>query len=155
LAIARTTPVLLGLYALVALWANDLQMAQAITVRSAKWYRKDAVTFSAQAGAPNMAHYAASKGGMIGMTRALAKEFGPAGITVNTVPPRFITGTIMSDASFAASKQPLALQAEIDGGPICRAGIPEDIASAVGWLASEDAGFVTDQVIGVNGGRYI
>ena len=112
-------------------------------------------SMAAQAGASNMAHYAASKGGMIAMTRALAHEFGPQGITFNTIPPRFITGTIMSDASFAASKQPKGREAEIAAGPITRAGVPQDIAGAVSWLASEDAGFVTGQVIGVNGGRYI
>lgn len=112
-------------------------------------------SMAAQAGAPNMAHYSASKAGMIGMTRALAHEFGPVGITVNCVPPRFITGTIMSDQSFAAGKQPLAREAEVMAGPIRRTGKPEDIAGAVAWLASEEAGFVTGQVIGVNGGRYI
>jgi 2-hydroxycyclohexanecarboxyl-CoA dehydrogenase len=109
----------------------------------------------AQSGAKHLAHYTASKGGMISLTRSLAVEFGPNGITANVIPPRFITGTIMSDASFAAAKQPLGLQAEIDRGPICRAGRPEDIASTVAWLASDEAGYVTGQVIGVNGGRYI
>jgi len=112
-------------------------------------------SMAAQSGARHMAHYSASKAGMIGMTRALAHEFGPAGITVNCVPPRFITGTIMSDQAFTDGKQPLAREAEIMAGPICRAGRPDDIGSTVAWLASEDAGFITGQVIGVNGGRYI
>jgi len=112
-------------------------------------------SMAAQAGASQLVHYAASKGGMISMTKALAHEFGPQGITVNTIPPRFITGTIMSDASFASSKQPKGREAEIMAGPITRAGVPADIAGAVSWLASDDAGFVTGQVIGVNGGRYI
>lgn len=110
---------------------------------------------AAQSGAKHLAHYAASKGGMISLTRSLAVEFGPNGVTANVIPPRFITGTIMSDASFAAAKQPLGLQAEIERGPICREGRPDDIAGSVSWLASEDAGYVTGQVIGVNGGRYI
>lgn len=110
---------------------------------------------AAQMGAKHLAHYAASKGGMISLTRSLAVEFGPNGVTANVIPPRFITGTIMSDASFAAGKQPLGLQAEIDRGPICREGRPEDIASTVAWLTSDEAGYVTGQVIGVNGGRYI
>lgn len=123
---------------------------------AAQWGRVINISsMAAQAGAPNMAHYAASKAGMIGMTRALAHEFGPAGITVNCIPPRFITGTIMSDQAFAAGKQPLARDAEIAAGPICRTGKPDDIAGAVAWLASDEAGFVTGQVIGVNGGRYI
>lgn len=123
---------------------------------AARWGRIINISsMAAQAGAKDMAHYCASKAGMIGMTKALAHEFGPVGITVNTIPPRFITGTIMSEQSFAAGKQPLAREAEIEAGPVCRAGVPEDIAGAVAWLASEDAGFVTGQVIGVNGGRYI
>ena len=110
---------------------------------------------AAQTGAKNMAHYASSKGGMIALTRTLAVEFGPSGITANVIPPRFITGTIMSEHSFASSKQPMSREALAQAGPICREGRPEDIAGAVAWLASDEAGFVTGQVIGVNGGRYI
>lgn len=110
---------------------------------------------AAQTGAKNMAHYASSKGGMIALTRTLAVEFGPAGITANVIPPRFITGTIMSEHSFANAKQPMSREALAAAGPICREGKPEDIASTVGWLASEDAGFVTGQIIAVNGGRII
>lgn len=110
---------------------------------------------AAQSGAPHMAHYASSKGGMIALTRTLAVEFGPRGITANVIPPRFITGTIMSELSFANSKQPMTREALAAAGPICREGRPEDIAGTVSWLASEDAGFVTGQVISVNGGRII
>jgi 2-hydroxycyclohexanecarboxyl-CoA dehydrogenase len=110
---------------------------------------------AAQTGAPQMAHYASSKGGMIALTRTLAAEFGPKGITANVIPPRFITGTIMSEQSFAAAKQPIGREALAQAGPICREGRPEDIAGAVSWLASDDASFVTGQVISVNGGRYI
>jgi 2-hydroxycyclohexanecarboxyl-CoA dehydrogenase len=109
----------------------------------------------AQTGAANLAHYCASKGGVISLTRALAKEFGPSGITANVIPPRFITGTIMSDKSFGANQQPQGREATIMAGPIQREGRPDDVASAVAWLASEDSGYVTGQVIGVNGGRYI
>lgn len=110
---------------------------------------------AAQTGAKNMISYASSKGGMIAMTRTLAVEFGPAGITANVIPPRFITGTIMSEHSFANARQPMSREALAQAGPICREGRPEDIAGTVSWLASEDAGFVTGQVIGVNGGRII
>jgi 2-hydroxycyclohexanecarboxyl-CoA dehydrogenase len=109
----------------------------------------------AQTGAPNVAHYCASKGGVISLTRALAQEFGPSGITANVIPPRFITGTIMSEKSFAGNQQPRGREATIQGGPIRREGRPDDVAGAVAWLASEDSGYVTGQVIGVNGGRYI
>ena len=110
---------------------------------------------AAQVGAPHMAHYASSKSGMIGLTRTLAVEFGPQGITANVIPPRFITGTIMSEDSFANAKQPMSREAIAASGPITREGRPEDIAGAVTYLASDEAGFVTGQVIPVNGGRII
>ena len=123
---------------------------------AAKWGRVINIASSAaQTGAKNMAHYASSKGGMIALTRSLAVEFGPSGITTNVIPPRFITATIMSEHSFANAKQPMSREALAAAGPICREGQPEDIAGTVSWLASEDAGFVTGQVIGVNGGRII
>jgi 2-hydroxycyclohexanecarboxyl-CoA dehydrogenase len=110
---------------------------------------------AAQMGGRQMAHYSASKGGMISLTRSLAVEFGPSGVTANTIPPRFITGTIMSEQSFADQKQPMGREALAKMGPICREGRPEDIAGAVAWLASDEAGYVTGQVISVNGGRYM
>ena len=111
---------------------------------------------SAQTGALNMAHYSSSKGGMIALTRTLALEFGKYNITSNAIPPRFIHNTAMSNESF--EQQPHlkeTFQTMIDAGPIRRHGEPEDIAGAVAWLASDETGYVTGQVIGVNGGRYI
>jgi 2-hydroxycyclohexanecarboxyl-CoA dehydrogenase len=123
---------------------------------AAGWGRIINISSSAgQTGAKFMAHYSASKGGMIALTKTLALEFGPSGITANVIPPRFITGTIMSEQSFAESRQPGTREAIVAAGPICREGRPEDIAGAVAWLASEEAGYVTGQVIGVNGGRII
>ena len=110
---------------------------------------------AAQTGAKHMAHYVSSKGGVVALTRALAVEFGPRGITANVIPPRFITGTIMSEHSFANDKQPTAREALAEAGPICREGRPQDVAGAVAWLASDEAAFVTGQSISVNGGRYI
>jgi 2-hydroxycyclohexanecarboxyl-CoA dehydrogenase len=108
---------------------------------------------SAQSGAPLMAHYSASKGAIIALTKTLARELGPLGITANNIPPRFVMNTVMSEKSFADSH--LSKQANIDAGPIKRQGEPEDIAGACAWLVSEEAGYVTGQTIGVNGGRYI
>ena len=110
---------------------------------------------SAQSGAAKMAHYSSSKGGMIAFTRTLAQEFGEYGITSNTIPPRFVHNTEMSLASFERDDMREKFQAMVDAGPIRRHGEPEDIAGAAAWLASDEAGYVTGQVIGVNGGRYI
>ena len=111
---------------------------------------------SAQSGSVKMAHYSASKGGMIALTRTLAQEFGEYGITANAIPPRFVHNTAMSLESFEQQTH-LAetFQKMIEAGPIRRHGEPEDIAGAVAYLASDEAGYVTGQVFGVNGGRYI
>jgi 2-hydroxycyclohexanecarboxyl-CoA dehydrogenase len=111
---------------------------------------------SAQSGSLHMAHYSASKGGIVALTRTLAVELGEHGITSNTIPPRFVHNTAMSLESF--EQQPHlkeTFQKMIDAGPIRRHGEPEDIAGAVAYLASDEASYVTGQVLGVNGGRYI
>jgi 2-hydroxycyclohexanecarboxyl-CoA dehydrogenase len=111
---------------------------------------------SAQQGAMHMAAYSSSKGGMIALTRTLALEFGEYGITSNVIPPRFIHNTAMSRESFETQPHLKArFQKMIDAGPIRRHGEPEDIAGCVGYLASDEAGYVTGQVFGVNGGRCI
>lgn len=108
---------------------------------------------SAQTGAPRMAHYASSKGGMIAMTRALAQELGPHGITVNNIPPGTVMNTIMSEAN--VKNFPMPMEALIQAIPVRRTGEPEDIANACSWLVSEASGYVTGQTIGVNGGRIV
>ena len=109
---------------------------------------------SAQSGAPNMAHYVASKGGVIGLTKAFAREFARNGITVNTIPP-----TIVDTPDGTARRGPRE-RAEHRGSwarmvPLGRAGTSEDIAAACSFLCSEEAGYITGQLIGVNGGMYI
>jgi 2-hydroxycyclohexanecarboxyl-CoA dehydrogenase len=108
---------------------------------------------SAQSGAPLMAHYSASKGAVIAFTKTLARELGPLGITCNNIPPRFVMNTVMSEQAFANSH--LSREEWIKAGPIRRQGEPEDIAGACAWLVGDEAGYVTGQTIGVNGGRYI
>ncbi|MEU9456172.1 SDR family NAD(P)-dependent oxidoreductase [Streptomyces sp. NPDC048277] len=103
---------------------------------------------SAQTGAPAMAHYAASKGGVIGLTRALAIEYADKGITVNHVPPGFIDTPLVREG-------PVDIDAVAVTMPMKRAGQPEDVAYAVAYLASEEAGYVTGQTLGTNGGRYL
>lgn len=110
---------------------------------------------SAQSGAALMAHYSSSKGGMIALTKTLAQEFGPQGITCNTIPPRFVHNTTMSNASFELPEMKERFDRMVQAGPIRRHGEPEDIAGAAAYLVSDEAGYVTGQIIGVNGGRYI
>ena len=108
---------------------------------------------SAQSGAPRMAHYAASKGGVIGLTKALAVELARSGITANTIPPSLVN-TPMVDKAVAAGDFP---GVDIVGPmiPVGRAGTPDDIAGACSFLCSDDGSYITGQIIGVNGGMYI
>ena len=94
-------------------------------------------------------HYSASKSGLIGMTKALAKEVGLSGITVNSVSP----GVILTDMTRHFDEDTMnALKEET---PLNRIGTPEDVAGAVSFLASKDADFITGQNISVNGGMNI
>ncbi len=107
---------------------------------------------SAQSGAPNMTHYAASKGGVIGLTKALAVEFARSGITVNTIPPSLV------DTPMARGADPADFPGVDVVGPMIplgRAGTPADIAGACSYLCGDDGSYVTGQIIGVNGGMYI
>ena len=108
---------------------------------------------SAQSGTKRMAHYVASKGGVIGLTKALAVEYAPHGITVNTIPPGFID-TPMARRAEARGDLP-SIDAVAAQTPVRRAGTPEDIAAACAFLCSEDAGYITGQQINVNGGWYL
>ncbi|MFE9924494.1 SDR family NAD(P)-dependent oxidoreductase [Streptomyces sp. NPDC005774] len=103
---------------------------------------------SAQTGAPAMAHYVSSKGGVIGLTRALAVEYIDKGITVNHVPPGFIDTPLVREG-------PVDVDAVAATMPMKRAGTPEDVAHAVAYLASEEASYVTGQTLSTNGGRYL
>jgi 2-hydroxycyclohexanecarboxyl-CoA dehydrogenase len=108
---------------------------------------------SAQSGAPNMAHYAASKGGVIGLTKALAVELARSGITVNTIPPSLVDTPMARNAEAAGDFPGVDVVGPMV--PVGRAGTPEDIALACSYLCSEGASYITGQVIGVNGGMYI
>jgi 2-hydroxycyclohexanecarboxyl-CoA dehydrogenase len=107
---------------------------------------------SAQSGQQFMAHYVAAKSAVNGLTKALALEFGPYGITVNAVPPGFIDTPMLRKAE---SRQLLGgtVDEHIQRTPVRRVGRPEDIAAACAFLVSEEAGYITGQILGVNGGR--
>jgi len=120
----------------------------------ARWGRMVTISSSsAQSGAPRMAHYVASKGGVIGLTKALALELAPHGITVNTIPPALID-TPMARRAEAAGNLP-KIEKIATRIPVGRAGTPEDVAATCGFLCSDEAGFITGQVIGVNGGMVL
>jgi NAD(P)-dependent dehydrogenase (short-subunit alcohol dehydrogenase family) len=108
---------------------------------------------SAQSGTRRMSHYVASKGGVIALTKALALDLAPNGITVNTIPPGVIDTPMMrrpiESGAMASMEQVLAR------APLGRAGTPDDIAVACAFLCSEEAGYITGQQINVNGGWYL
>jgi NAD(P)-dependent dehydrogenase (short-subunit alcohol dehydrogenase family) len=108
---------------------------------------------STHGGQPYMSHYVAAKSGVIGLTKSLALEFGPAGITVNTVPPGFIDTPMLQRNAAAGRLGPGGVEDAIARTPVRRAGRPEDIAAATAFLVSDEAGYITGQIIGVNGGR--
>jgi NAD(P)-dependent dehydrogenase (short-subunit alcohol dehydrogenase family) len=107
---------------------------------------------SAHSGQPFMTHYVAAKSAVNGLTKALALELGPSGITVNAVPPGFIDTPMLRRAE---SRQLLGgtIEDHIQQTPVRRVGRPEDIAAACAFLVSEEAGYITGQILGVNGGR--
>ena len=120
----------------------------------ARWGRMVTISSSsAQSGAVRMAHYVASKCGVIGLTKALALELAPHGITVNNIPPGVID-TPMSRRAGDAGDIP-KIEKIAPRIPVGRAGTSEDIAAICGFLCSEEAGFITGQVIGVNGGMVL
>jgi NAD(P)-dependent dehydrogenase (short-subunit alcohol dehydrogenase family) len=106
---------------------------------------------STHSGTPYMSHYVAAKSAVNGLTKSLALEYGPEGITVNAVPPGFIDTPMLRSAE--ARGRLGDVQATIDATPVRRIGKPEDIAAACAFLISEEAGYITGQILGVNGGR--
>jgi 2-hydroxycyclohexanecarboxyl-CoA dehydrogenase len=107
---------------------------------------------STHGGQPFMAHYVSAKSGVNGLTKSLALEFGPKGITVNAVPPGFIDTPMLR----AAEQKGLlggTVEEHAARTPVRRAGRPEDIAAMCAFLVRDEAEYVTGQIIGVNGGR--
>lgn len=102
-----------------------------------------------QSGNPGQANYVASKAGIIGLTKALAQEVGSRNITVNAVAPGFIETDMTAKLT---QEQREGMLAKV---PLKRGGLPEDVAAAVKFLASDDAAYITGHVLAVNGGMYM
>lgn len=116
---------------------------------AAGWGRVINITSSSvQSGSFAQGHYVSSKGGLVGMTKALALEFAPSGVTFNMIPPGFIDTPMLRAA-------PIDAEAFAKTLPMKRIGQPADIAAAAAYLASEEASYITGQVISTNGGRYM
>jgi NAD(P)-dependent dehydrogenase (short-subunit alcohol dehydrogenase family) len=105
---------------------------------------------STHSGTPRMTHYVAAKSAVVGFTKSLALELAGQGITVNTIPPGFIDTPMLRTAADEGS---VSMERSIATTPVGRAGRPEDIAYACAFLVSEEASYITGQIIGVNGGR--
>ncbi len=120
---------------------------------AAKWGRivNTSSVAGLNGGGPALAHYAAAKGGILGFTKALAHELGPSGITVNAIAPGLID-TPMVRQTAIGEKLLARMGVSL---PVQRVGSPEDVAAACAYLVSEEAGFVTGQVISPNGGAYL
>jgi 2-hydroxycyclohexanecarboxyl-CoA dehydrogenase len=119
---------------------------------AARWGRIVNISSSStHSGASYMSSYVSAKSAVNGLTKSLALEYGPDGITVNAVPPGFIDTPMLRNAE---SRGYLGdVQGNIERTPVRRIGRPEDIAAACAFLVSEEAGYITGQILGVNGGR--
>ncbi|MEO5586875.1 MAG: SDR family NAD(P)-dependent oxidoreductase [Novosphingobium sp.] len=123
-------------------------------MKTAHWGRiVNISSSSAQTGAVNMIAYSSSKGAVVTMTRSMAQEFGPLGITVNNIPPGSVMGTIMSEAN--RDRFQIPTEVLLSSLPVRRMGEPNDIANACAWLCQDETSYVTGQTIGVNGGRVV
>lgn len=149
---------------LLRVTSKDLEMTWATNVNGAMYCAKSCIrpmmrnrwgriinvsSVVAESGNPGQVVYSASKAALLGMTRTLAREYASRGITVNAVAPGFIETDMTSELSESAK------QAIIDQTPLGRIGRTEEVAAAVVFLASEEASYITGQVVRVNGGMYV
>ncbi|MEO6716937.1 MAG: 3-oxoacyl-ACP reductase FabG [Novosphingobium sp.] len=117
---------------------------------AAGWGRVINITSSSvQSGSPAQSAYVSSKGGLMGMTKALALEYAASGVTFNMIPPGAI------DTPMMRKEVPIDMEKYAARLPMKRLGVPEDIAAAAAYLAAEEAGYITGQTISANGGRYM
>ncbi|MFO0681539.1 MAG: 3-oxoacyl-ACP reductase family protein [Sandaracinus sp.] len=130
-----------------SLWASKAAIRHMMRKKTGRIINLTSVV--AEAGNPGQAVYAASKAALIGLTKTLAKEYASRGITVNAVAPGFIA-TDMTSGLPQEAKDGIIAQT-----PAGRMGTSEEVAAAVVYLASDEAAYVTGQVIRVNGGMYV
>ena len=102
-------------------------------------------------GAMGFVHYSAAKAALLGFTKALAQEVGASGVTVNAIAPGLVDTPILRGAGLGDEM----IAASVRRAPVRRIGVPEDIAAACAYVVSEDAGFLTGQVLSPNGGAYL
>ncbi|HZS15755.1 MAG TPA: 3-oxoacyl-ACP reductase FabG [Candidatus Dormibacteraeota bacterium] len=119
-------------------------------LRGRGWGRIVNVSSRAYLGNPGQANYSAAKAGVVGLTRALSMELGRDGITVNAVAPGAIDTALIRNHPRAEEIKERAIRAQ----PVKRLGTPEDVAAAVAFLASDDAAFISGDVLHVSGGRF-
>lgn len=108
---------------------------------------------STHGGQPLLSQYVSSKSGLNGLTKSLALEFGAKGVTVNAIPPGFIDTPMLRASVDRGEFGPGGLDDAVARTPVRRAGQPEDIAATCSFLCRDEAGYITGQLIGVNGGR--
>ena len=128
---------------------SQMQLCRALLPHLLRRHSGRIITMWGRVGASCEVDYSAAKAALTGFTKALAKEVGPSGVTVNCIAPGFIDTPM--NAHLSAEDR----QAVIDETPLCRAGTPEDVAALARFLAGNDASFITGQVIGVDGGLAI
>ena len=120
----------------------------------AKWGRIVTISSAAgQQGAVGQGHYSASKGGVIALTKTVAQEYASRGITINTIPPFVIDTPMLREQQLAKRLPPAEVLAKAI--PAGRLGTGDDVAALCAFLCSESSGYVTGQVIGVNGGAVL
>ena len=108
---------------------------------------------STHSGQALLGAYVSSKSGLNGLTKSLALEFGPRGITVNAITPGFIDTPMMRSSEIRGEFGPGGVDDAVARTPVRRVGEPEDVAAACSFLCDDEAGYTTGQIIGVNGGR--